>query len=155
MMDEDWNDMKHTSQYEKSGVRLACLGFDDPVSVVLPTGSGFAPAVSGLENWLRQGIVLSPSCSWWFPPSPVISLFLCHQRRTRSAVIPMYLAIKWLWVNTKYSIHRVLYSPSSAYTEYCIIPRLSVSRSQPVPHLLSDLIILNLLHFHDYKLTTE
>jgi hypothetical protein len=50
MGDEDENDMENTSGYEKSGVRLARLGFEHPVSVILPAGSGIGPAVSGMVN---------------------------------------------------------------------------------------------------------
>jgi len=67
-------------------------------------------------------------------------------------------------VYTEYSIHWVLYSPSTAYTEYCthgvlhtlhncIIPRLNVSRTQPVSHLSAEHILLNSLHSHNYMLT--
>jgi len=35
MGDKEENDMEDTSRYEKSGVRLAWLGFDDLVSVLL------------------------------------------------------------------------------------------------------------------------
>jgi len=76
MGDEDENDMENTSSYEKSGVRLAWLGLEDPVLVLLPAGSGSIPAVSGMVNWLAHEIFSSPSFSWWFPPSPLISLFL-------------------------------------------------------------------------------
>jgi len=50
MGDEDENDMENTSGYEKSGVRLARLSLEDPVSVILPSGSGLVPAVSGMVN---------------------------------------------------------------------------------------------------------
>jgi len=50
MGDEDENDMKDTSGYEKSGVRLARLGWEDLVSVLLPTRSGLVPGVSGMVN---------------------------------------------------------------------------------------------------------
>jgi len=76
MGDEDENNMEDTSGYEKSGVRLAWLGLKDLVSVLLPAGSGLVPAVSGMVNWLAHEILLSPSFSWWFPTSPLISLLL-------------------------------------------------------------------------------
>jgi len=76
MGDEDDNDIEDTSGYEKSGVRLAWLGLEDLVSVLLPAWSGLVPAVSRMVNWLAHEILLSPSFSWWFPPSPLISLFL-------------------------------------------------------------------------------
>ena len=57
----------------------------------------------------------------------------------------------WSGVDTEYSIHRVQHTPSTAYTEYsihrvqhtlstaypayCIIPRSTVTRSQPVSYL--------------------
>jgi len=50
MGDEDENDMENTSGYEKSGVRLTCLGLEDPVSVILLAGSGLVPAVSGMVH---------------------------------------------------------------------------------------------------------
>ena len=50
MGDEDEHDMEDTSGYEISGVRLASLGLEDLVSVLLPTGLGLVPAVSGMVN---------------------------------------------------------------------------------------------------------
>jgi len=76
MGDEDENDMENTSSYEKSRVELAWLGLEDPVSGILHAGSGLVPAVSGMVNWLAHEILSTPSLSWWFPPSPLISLFL-------------------------------------------------------------------------------
>jgi hypothetical protein len=76
MGDEDENDMEDTTKPEKSGVQLAWLGSDDCVSVVLPTGSGLVPAVSGMGNWLAHENLWSPNFSLWFPPSSLISLFL-------------------------------------------------------------------------------
>jgi len=76
MGDEDENDMEHTSGPEKSGVLLAWLRLENHVSVLLPAGSGLVPDVSGMVNWLAHEILLSPSFSWSFPPSPLISLFL-------------------------------------------------------------------------------
>ena len=59
----------------------------------------------------------------------------------------------WSRVNTEYSIQRVQHTPSTAYTAYCSIPRLTVSHSQPVSQLSVDHVVLNSLHSHDYKLT--
>jgi len=57
MEDEDENDMEDTSAYEKSGVRLASLGWEDLVSVLVRAGSGLVPAVSGMVNWLAHDIL--------------------------------------------------------------------------------------------------
>ena len=57
MGEEDENDMEDTSGYEKSGVRLAWLGWEDLVSVILHAGSGLVPAVSGMVNWLAHEIL--------------------------------------------------------------------------------------------------
>ena len=76
MGDEDENNMVDTSAYEKSGVRLAWLGLADLVLVWLSSESGLKPAVLGMVNWLSHQILLSTSFSWWFIPSPLISLFL-------------------------------------------------------------------------------
>jgi len=73
MWDEDENDVEDTSGYEESGVRLAWLGWEDLVSVLLHAGSGLILAVSGMVNWLAHEIPLSPSFSWWFVPSPLPS----------------------------------------------------------------------------------
>jgi len=43
-------------------------------------------------------------------------------------------------------------TPSTAYTRYTFIPRSTVSRSQPVSHLLAD-VLLKSLHSHNYTLT--
>jgi hypothetical protein len=48
MGDEDETDMENMSGYEKSGVQHARLGLEDPVSVILPTGSELVPAISGM-----------------------------------------------------------------------------------------------------------
>ena len=50
MGDEDENDVEDRSGYEKSGLRLACLGWEDLVSVLLHAGSGLVPAISGMVN---------------------------------------------------------------------------------------------------------
>jgi len=57
MWDEDENAMEDTSGYEKSGERLAWLGLEDLVSVLLPAGSGLGSAVSGMVNWLAHEIL--------------------------------------------------------------------------------------------------
>jgi len=76
MRDADENDTEDTTGYEKSGVQLAWLGLEDLVSMLLPAGLGLIPAVSGMVKWVAHEILLSPSFSWWFPPSLLISLFL-------------------------------------------------------------------------------
>ena len=49
MGDEDENDVIK-SGYEKSGVRLASLGWEDLVSVLLHAGSGLMSSVLGMVN---------------------------------------------------------------------------------------------------------
>jgi len=55
--DEAENDMEDTSQPEKSGVRLAWLGSEDLVSMLLPAGSGPIRSVLGMVNWLAHEIL--------------------------------------------------------------------------------------------------
>jgi len=90
---------------------------------------------------------LSPSVSWWFPPSSMISLCLV-----------LNSTITWEQeVKSSHSIspcHNHEITPSTAYTKYSIIPRSTDSRSQPVSHLSAD-VVLNSLHSHNYKLTNE
>ena len=50
MQDGDGSDMEDTSGYEKSGVRIASLCWEDLVSVLVHAGSGLVPAVSGMVN---------------------------------------------------------------------------------------------------------
>ena len=50
MGDNDENNMENTSRDEKSGERLAGLGLEYLVSVLLLAGSGLVPAVSGMVN---------------------------------------------------------------------------------------------------------
>jgi len=57
MEDEDVNDMEDTSGAEKSGVRLAWLGWEDLVSGLLPARWGPVPAVSGMVNWIAHEIL--------------------------------------------------------------------------------------------------
>jgi len=169
-----------TSGYEKSGVRLAWLGCKDLVSVLLHSGSGLVPAVSGMANWLANEILLCPSFSWWFPPYPPISLFLVlnstitqeYKVKSSLSITPWYdqeLALSTAF--TEYSIHRVQYTPSTAYTEYCIhcvlhtprtaytgyciISKSTVSRSQPLSHLSADHGVLNSLHSHNHEVTKD
>jgi len=57
MGDEDENDVEDTSRDDESGVRLASLGLEDLLSVLLPAGSGLVPAVSGMVNSLAHEIL--------------------------------------------------------------------------------------------------
>jgi len=83
---------------------------------------------------------------------------LYHHQRRRSWIIPLNLSVPRSWVNTEYSIHQVQHTPSTAYTKYSIHqvqhhPRSTVSRSQAVSHLSADVVVLNSLHSHNFKLT--
>jgi len=77
--------------------------------------------------------------------SPISSdLSLCRSQlyqyqRTRCYVISLDLSIPWSLVNTEYSI----------------IPRSTISSSQPVSHLSADVVVVNSVHSHNYKLTNE
>ena len=123
MGDEVENNMEATSRPEKSGVQLAWLGSEDLVSVLLPAGSGLVPAVSGMVNWLAHEILLSLSFSWWFPPSPLISLVL-----VLNSTITYKHEVKSSLSISPCRDHDL--TPSTAYIKYSIISRLTVSRSQ-------------------------
>jgi len=58
--DDNRNNMKDTSGYEESGVRLAWFGLKDVVSVLLPTGSGLVPAVLEMVNWIADEYLYVP-----------------------------------------------------------------------------------------------
>jgi hypothetical protein len=49
--------------------------------------------------------------------------------------------------------HKVIMS--TAYTKYSIIPRSTVSSSQPVSHLSADVVVRKSLPSHNYKSTNE
>jgi len=143
--DEDGNDMEDTSRYENSRVRHAWLGWEDLVSVFLPAASGVVPAVSGKVYLLAHGILLSPSSSWWFPPSPLISLLLYHHLKWWSYVIPIYFSMQGSLVKTEDSIHWGQLAPSTVYTEYCIhrvlhTPSTASSQDPPSPAPSQSLI---------------
>jgi len=57
MGDEDENDMEDMRGYEKSGVRLAWLCWEDLGSVLVRAGLGLVPAISGMVNWLAHEIL--------------------------------------------------------------------------------------------------
>jgi len=146
--DEDVNDMEDTSSYEQSGVGLAWLGLEELVLLVLPTGLRLVPAVSGMVNWLPHNHLLTHSFSRWFPPSPLIFLFLVlNSTITQGHEVKSSLSIS--------SCHNHELTLSTAYTKYSIIPSSTVSCSQPVFHLSADVVVLNSLHSHNYKLTNE
>jgi hypothetical protein len=76
MVDEDENDVEDTRECEKSGVLLAWLGLEELVAVVIQARLSLVPAILGMVNWLTCEILSSPSFSSWFPPSPLIPLYL-------------------------------------------------------------------------------
>jgi len=57
MGDEDEYDMEDMSRFEQSGVRLAWLGSEHLVSVLVRAGSWLVPAISGMVNWLAHEIL--------------------------------------------------------------------------------------------------
>jgi len=77
MEDEYENNMEETSSYEKSGVRLAWLGLEDLVSVLVPTRLGLEPAISAMVNWLAHQILSVPVSHDDFPHLLWSLSFLC------------------------------------------------------------------------------
>jgi len=77
---------------------------------------------------------------------------LYHHLRTHSNIIPPYLAMPWSLFETRYSKHRVLHTPSTEASQ----DQLPTTHGQFfISHLSVDLIVLNSLHSHDYKLTNQ
>ena len=60
--------------------------------------------------------MICPISSYLSPSCPQLYRHL----RTQSYVIHLYLSMPWSRVNTKYSIHRVQHTPSSAHTKFSI-----------------------------------
>jgi len=85
---------------------------------------------------------------------------LYHLLRTRSYVIPFNLSMQSSWVKAGCSIHRVLHTPSTAYTEYCIHrvlhhPKIDCLLPPASSHLSADPVVLNALHSQDFELPNE
>jgi len=70
MQDDDESDMEHMG----SGVQLAWFGLEYHAFVLILARLGLVVAVPEMVDWLVHEILSSPSYSWWFPPSPLISL---------------------------------------------------------------------------------
>jgi len=92
MVDEDETDLEDASGYEKSMVRLAWVGWEDHESGLFIAGSRLVPAILGMVNQLAHKILLSPSFSWWFLPSPLISPFLILNSNVIYGVTARHLA---------------------------------------------------------------
>jgi len=121
MGDEDENDVEDTSGYEESEVQLPWLGSEHLVSVLLHARSGLIPAVSWMVNWLVHEILLSPTFSWWFVPSPLPSpknTKLSHPSLSLHAMIksqPGSRSVEWGWKD--------MILPSCEDPRNCIDPR--------------------------------
>jgi len=155
MGEEDDNHVEDTSGNEKSGVWLAWMGWEDLGSVLLHTGSGPLPAVFVMVNWLAHAIVLSPSLAWWFPPSPLTSLFLIlnstityeHEVQSSLCISPCHdQKLKPGTAYTDYSIHWVLHTLRTASFQ---------DRLSPTASLSADPVVLNSLHSDNYEITYE
>jgi len=59
--DEDEHNVEDMSGYEKSGVQLAWLGWEELIMMILNAGSGLVPTLSGMVNWLAHEILSSRS----------------------------------------------------------------------------------------------
>jgi len=90
----------------------------------IPNIAGISPNSAGNNTDTRSSKPNQTSCtpdfsypivsSILFPSSSPLSLIrpqLYHYCRTQSQVIPLYLSMSWLWVNTVYSIHQIQYTP--------------------------------------------
>ena len=121
--DEDENNVENMSRCQKAGVRLAWLGLEHLVSVEFNTGSGFVPAVSGMVNWLAPEILLDPSLSWSFVPSPLISLLLVlnytitHQQKVEK----VFWAFWALWRIVKVNFAFSRFCRVQLYESYSVI----------------------------------
>jgi len=155
MGDDNGNNVEDKCRYEKSGVRLAWLSWKDIISVLLHVGLEHVPTVLGMVNWLACEILLSPSYSWWFALSPLLSLFLVlnstitleHKVKSSFSISPydnQELTLSTATpckAYTKYSIHWVQHTPSTAYTVYCIHCEMRHPKIDclPLPDSLSSL----------------
>jgi hypothetical protein len=123
------------------------MGWKDLVSVILLTGWGLVPPVSGMVHWLTHKILLSSSFSWWLPPSHPISIVLVlnstiTSEREAKSLLPIP------------PCHDEESPPSTAYTVYCFIPWSTFSRSQPVSYRLADLDCTQFSTFPQLRVNT-
>jgi len=108
--DEDENNVEDMSRFQKSGVQLAWLDWENLVSVLLHAGSGLVPTVLGMVNWLAYKISWS-SCFWlWFLPS--VLFLLLNTTITLEHEVGLSLAI--------FPRHDQELTPSTAYSQYSI-----------------------------------
>jgi len=154
MGDEDENDMENTSGPAKSGVQLSGIGIEDLLLVSLPGGSRLGHTLFGMVNWLADEILLSPSLSWWFSPCALSSLILV----LNSTITKDHEVKSSLYISPRHDHYLILCTVCIKYT---IIPRSTVSCSQPVyhsqavSHLPVDDVVLNSLRSHNDKPTNE
>ena len=82
-----------------------------------------------MVNRLTHEILFSPSSSWWFPPSSLISLFLVlkstiiqeHKVQSSLCISPCHdQELTPSTAYTVYSIHQAQHTLRKAYTAYCI-----------------------------------
>jgi len=101
-----------------------------------------------MVNWLADDILLSPSCSWWFPPSPLISSFW-----TRPSPKNMKLSHCSLCLHAMMKIlHQVWHIPSTSSSQ----DQLSSGPSQSLTsHPSANLGVLNSLHSYNSEITNE
>jgi len=159
MGDEDENDVEDYERIWEIRGTTCLIGFRRPRIGVITRWIGTHTCSiedgksTGTRNSLKSQFLkmISPIPSHLSLSCPQLN---CHLR-TRSEVIALYLSMPWWWVNTEYRIHWVQHTPSTPYSAYCIIPRSTVSHSQPVSQLLADHVVLDSLHSDNSECTNE
>jgi len=136
---EDENNVENMGRNEKSGVQLVRLSSKYLRSEWSHAGSGPLLAISGMVCWLTSEILLDPSFSWLFPPSPLIAHF-----RVLYSIITYEHNLESLIIIPP--CHDQGFTPSWAYTEYCIIPWLTILHSQQVFHLPPPSLFYSILY---------
>jgi len=132
MWDKDPNDMEDMSENGKWGVWPAWVGLETRISLILPPRLGVIPAMSGIVNWLAHEILHIPVSDIDIP-SPLSSISFSSS--TLPSPTNLKVSHPCLSLHTMImTLHRVPHTLSTAYSEYCMISRLTVSPSQPVSH---------------------
>jgi len=162
--DNDGNDIEVTSGLQNWGVQHARLGIGKSrFSVIFHRIETLTSRIKNgklicTRNSLKsQFLMLIPQqlLSLSFSSSTIPSP---NNTNLSHPVLSLHAMIKsWHEVQrtpstafTEYSIRRVLPILSGKYTAYCIIPRSTVSRFQPVSHLLANHVGLSSLYSHNY-----
>jgi len=136
----DENDVEYSSEYEKSGIQLVWLGWDDVLAASLHAGSWLIPTISGMLNCLTNTMLSFPVSHGDMAHLLSSLSYLSSTQPSPKNTMSSHPSLSLHAMIT--SEYWVQHTPSTAYTMYStlgnadhaypIIPRSTVSRSRLV-----------------------